>query len=212
MADQWQGSLLDQVDEVGLRALGSGMSRIELGDGAWIDLRQGWLTGSDPLFDRLRLGGAARVQWQGERRRMFERVIDTPRLLRHYDEGEPLPDPVLTGARDALGDHYRHELGEPFRTVGMCLYRSGHDSVAWHGDRFGRGATHDTMVAIVSIGAPRPLLLRPRDGGSSIRHIVGHGDLLVMGGSCQRTWDHCIPKTGPSGPRISIQFRTRGVR
>lgn len=209
----WQGSLLDQVDEVGVRDLGECVLRTELSHGAWIDVRPGWVTGSDELFDRLRLDGPAAVQWQGERRQMFDRLVDTPRLLRHYDEGETLPDPVLTDARARLGEHYRAELREPFRTVGMCLYRDGRDSVAWHGDRFGRGATHDTMVAIVSIGAPRALMFRPRGGGQSVRHVLGHGDLLVMGGSCQRTWDHCVPKTSvPTGPRISIQFRTRGVR
>ncbi len=213
MTMSWQGSLLDQVGDVSLRPLGDAVLRTDLSSGAWIDVRPGWVTGSDGLFERLRLDGSAAVQWQGERRQMFDRVIDTPRLLRHYDEGAMLPDPVLIDARQRLSEHYRDELGEPFRTVGMCLYRDGRDSVAWHGDRFGRGATHDTMVAIVSIGTPRALLLRPRSGGPSIRHVLGHGDLLVMGGSCQRTWDHCVPKTSaPTGPRISIQFRTQGVR
>jgi len=69
------------------------------------------------------------------------------------------------------------------------------------------------MVAIVSVGAPRTLALRPRSGGASLRYSLGHGDLIVMGGSCQRTWEHAIPKTArPVGPRISIQFRPRGVR
>ncbi|MGB3257844.1 MAG: alpha-ketoglutarate-dependent dioxygenase AlkB [Ornithinimicrobium sp.] len=213
MSMSWQGSLLDQVDDVGLRSLGDAVTRTHLSLGAWVDVRPGWVTGSDELFDRLRVGGPAAVEWQGERRQMFDRVVDTPRLLRYYDETESLPDPVLVAARDVLGEHYHQDLGEPFRTVGMCLYRDGRDSVAWHGDRFGRGATTDTMVAIVSLGAPRALMLRPRGGGDSRRYVLGHGDLLVMGGSCQRTWDHCVPKvSAPTGPRISIQFRTAGVR
>jgi alkylated DNA repair dioxygenase AlkB len=143
---------------------------------------------------------------------MYDRVVDVPRLLCFYGEGEALPDPVLALARDTLGDHYRRELGEPFTTAGLCLYRDGRDSVAWHGDRFGRGRTEDTMVAILSLGAPRTLALRPSKGGVARRHEVGHGDLLVMGGSCQRTWEHSVPKTSrPVGPRISVQFRTRGV-
>ncbi len=113
----------------------------------------------------------------------------------------------------ALDEHYRDELGEPFVTAGLCLYRDGRDSVAWHGDRIGRSSTEDTMVAIVSVGDPRALLLRPNGGATAVRHDLGHGDLIVMGGSCQRTWEHCVPKTArPAGPRISIQFRTRGVR
>jgi alkylated DNA repair dioxygenase AlkB len=94
----------------------------------------------------------------------------------------------------------------------MCLYRDGRDSVAWHGDTKGRSSRFDTMVAIVSLGTPRPLLLRPRGGGTSLRFPLGHGDLIVMGGSCQRTWEHAIPKTArPVGPRVSVQFRTEGV-
>ena len=85
--------------------------------------------------------------------------------------------------------------------------------MAWHGDRIGRGDTEDTMVAILSVGAPRALLLRPRGGGQTLRYALGLGDLIVMGGSCQRTWEHSVPKTAkPIGPRISIQFRPRGVR
>ncbi|WP_130013705.1 alpha-ketoglutarate-dependent dioxygenase AlkB [Serinicoccus sediminis] len=208
-----QGSLLDQVDEVGLRPLAGGVRRTTLDHGAWVDVRPGWVTGSDELFSRLALGGPAGVEWHGEERQMWDRQVTTPRLLRFYGEREPLPDPVLSSAREELSRWYAAELGEPFATAGMCLYRDGRDSVAWHGDRIGRSKEHDTMVAIVSLGAPRALLLRPRGGGESIRHVLGHGDLLVMGGSCQRTWDHCVPKTSaPVGPRISIQFRPRGVR
>src|SRR5579875_2007201 len=139
--------------------------------------------------------------------------VDLRRLTCFYGEGEPLPDPVLALARDALSARYGPELGEPFRTAGLCLYRDGRDSVAWHGDRIGRGRREDTMVAILSLGTPRALLLRPRGGGPSLRFELGHGDLLVMGGSCQRTWDHAVPKAAHvTGARISVQFRPRGVR
>lgn len=95
----------------------------------------------------------------------------------------------------------------------MCLYRNGRDSVAWHGDTIGRGSTHDSAVAILSLGSPRALLLRPRGGGPTLPHELGHGDLVVMGGSCQRTWEHAVPKTvRPTGPRISVQYRLREVR
>ncbi len=145
---------------------------------------------------------------------MYDAVVDVPRLLCFYDEHDALPHPALSTARDALSAYYATELGEPFTTAGLCLYRDGHDSVAWHGDRIGRSRDHDTMVAILSVGAPRDLVLRPRGGGgASIRVPSGHGDLVVMGGSCQRTWDHCVPKTAkPVGPRISVQFRPQGVR
>jgi alkylated DNA repair dioxygenase AlkB len=208
MKREWQGSLLDLADEAGPRPLGS-VQRTVLAHGAWIDLRPGWIAGADTLFERL----AESVPWRAERRHMYDRVVDVPRLLCFYAEGEPLPDPVLDEARQALDEHYGPELGEPFRTAGLCLYRDGQDSVAWHGDTTGRGSSQDTMVAIVSLGAPRPLMLRPRGGGRALRHDLGHGDLLVMGGSCQRTWEHAIPKTTrATGPRISVQFRPRDVR
>jgi alkylated DNA repair dioxygenase AlkB len=189
--------------------LGATLRRTPLSHGAWVDERPGWFSGADELFERL-LGA---VCWRAERRPMYERIVEVPRLLCFYDEGDVLPAPELEQARDALDEHYAGELGEPFATAGLCLYRDGRDSVAWHGDRVGRGRRADTMVAIVSLGAPRAMLLRPRGGGTALRFELGRGDLLVMGGSCQRTWEHAVPKTTrPVGARISVQFRPRGVR
>lgn len=208
MATHLQGSLFDQTDELRLCPLDR-VRRTVLGSGAWIDVLPGWLTGADELFEQL----AAEVPWHAERRTMYDSVVDVPRLLAFYGAADPLPHPVLTEAREALTGHYADELGEPFTTAGLCYYRDGRDSVAWHGDRIGRGARQDTMVAILSVGEPRDLLLRPLGGGPSLRRPLGHGDLIVMGGSCQRTWEHCVPKTArAAGPRISVQFRPHGVR
>ncbi len=209
MSTAVQESLLDFGDEAVPGAVHP--ERMPLRSGAWIDVQRGWLAGSAPLFARL----AEAVPWRAERRRMYDRTVDVPRLLCFYGEREPLPDPALDACRDALNAHYAGELGEPFVTAGLCFYRDGRDSVAWHGDTIGRGSTEDTMVAILSLGEARPLLLRPRGGGSgeTLRYVLGHGDLLVMGGSCQRTWEHAVPKSArPTGPRISVQFRPRGVR
>ncbi|MEV7345783.1 alpha-ketoglutarate-dependent dioxygenase AlkB [Streptomyces sp. NPDC093544] len=207
MSTHLQGSLFDQTDELRLTPL-NGMRRTTLGHGAWIDLLPGWLAGADALFARL----VADVPWRAERRQMYEHVVDVPRLLAYYGGGDPLPHPVLDEARETLSGHYAAELGEPFTTAGLCYYRDGRDSVAWHGDRVGRGAREDTMVAILSVGAPRDLVLRPRRGGDTVRRPLGHGDLIVMGGSCQRTWEHAIPKSArAAGPRISVQFRPHGV-
>jgi alkylated DNA repair dioxygenase AlkB len=204
-----QESLLDITESPGPGPLGE-LARTELERGAWIDFLPGWMAGADALFSRL----LTDVPWRAERRWMYERVVDVPRLLCFYGAGEELPDPLLTQAAQALNEHYAGELGEQFVTAGLCLYRDGRDSVAWHGDTIGRGSTEDTMVAILSLGTPRPLLLRPTGGGGpTVRHDLGHGDLLVMGGSCQRTWQHAIPKSArPVGPRISVQFRPEGVR
>jgi alkylated DNA repair dioxygenase AlkB len=217
MTVDFQASLFDTgataADEAAvttrLGPLGSTVHRHHLSRGAWVDVRPGWASGSEDLFVRL----VREVPWHAERRVMWDNEVAVPRLLKFYGAHETLPDPLLADAREALSAHYRDELREPFTTAGMCYYRDGRDSVAWHGDTIGRSSTRDTVVAILSLGEARRLSLRPRTGGPSIGFPVGHGDLLVMGGSCQRTWEHAVLKTAkPVGPRISIQFRPHGVR
>jgi len=195
MSSVVQTSLFDlATNQLALGPLGGMITRQSLGRGApWVDLLPGWLSGAGNLFEDL----LEQVPWQAERRQMYERVVDVPRLLCFYGEDDPLPHPQLVTARESLNAHYAAELGELFTTAGLCLYRK----------------TEDTMVAIISLGSPRQFLLRPRGGGATIRHVLGHGDLIVMGGSCQRTWEHSVPKTTrPVGPRISVQFRPNGVR
>ncbi|CQD20107.1 alkylated DNA repair protein [Mycobacterium lentiflavum] len=188
--------------------------RRQLGDGAFIEIRAGWLSddpsGSQDLLDTL----LNTVAWRAERRQMYDRVVDVPRLVSFHDlTVEDPPHPLLARLRRRLNDIYAGELGEPFTTIGLCYYRDGSDSVAWHGDTIGRSSTEDTMVAIISLGATRTFAMRPRGGGPSLRLPQAHGDLLVMGGSCQRTWEHAVPKTAlRKGPRVSIQFRPRDVR
>jgi alkylated DNA repair dioxygenase AlkB len=208
IATAYQPSILDLADAEEPTLAPLVPKRHELSHGAWVDHLPGWVHGSDSVLQVL----LDRVPWRGERRWMYDGQVDVPRLLCWYGEGDPLPHDLLTEARDRLNARYGAELGEPFVTAGLCLYRDGRDSVAWHGDTNGRSAHSDTLVAIVSFGSPRPLLLRPRGGGASLRFPLGHGDLVVMGGSCQRTWEHAIPKTTrPVGPRVSVQFRPAGV-
>ena len=196
-------------DGPALGPLGSTVERVTLSAGAWVDIRPGWVSGSADVFSRL----VERVPWEEERRVMYDRVVAVPRLLSWYGEHDDWPHPLLDQARDALTAHYAAGDRERFVSAGLCFYRDGRDGVAWHGDRIGRSRHEDVMVAILSFGAPRALLLRPvGGGGASLRHTLGHGDLLVMGGSCQRTWEHSIPKTARAvGPRISVQLRPRGV-
>jgi alkylated DNA repair dioxygenase AlkB len=199
-----QPSLFGSSGELGVADLGAAVERRPLSDGAWIDLRPGCVTAADELFDVL----ASSVPWQEEQMHMYDSTVRVPRLLARYSQGEALPHPVLDEARCVLNAHYAELLGEPFVSMGLCLYRDGSDSVAWHGDRIARDSPSDTMVAIVSLGAKRPFGLRPKSGGRGLRLQVGHGDLVVMGGSCQRTWLHGIPKVANClGARISIQFR-----
>lgn len=204
----YQPSLLDLSGDTEVHAISEGIDHVDLGRGAWVEVRLGFLTSTWPLFERL----VEETAWKSERRVMYDRVVDVPRLACHLGAGVPLAEPALERARDELDGRYRPLLGESLATTGLCLYRDGRDSVAWHGDRRGRGATEDTVVAILSLGATRSLLLRPRGGGRSRHFALACGDLLVMGGSCQRTFEHSLPKTGRSvGARISVQYRPRGV-
>ena len=184
--------------------------RRRLGDGAFVEIRAGWLTDADDLLDAL----LSTVPWREERRQMYDRVVDVPRLVSFHDlTVDDPPHPTLARLRRRLNDIYAGELGEPFTTVGLCCYRDGSDSVAWHGDTIGRSSSEDTMVAIVSLGATRSFAMRRRGGGPSLRLPQAHGDLLVMGGSVPTHLEHAVPKTAvPVGPRVSIQFRPRGVR
>jgi alkylated DNA repair dioxygenase AlkB len=194
----WQPSLLDDGvveydDEF------TGLRRRELGDGAWVDHQPGWCRGADGLFARL----LEQTPWGGRTVHMYDRVVAEPRLTHrwHLDEGAPPPDDLRVMAQ-VLSGHYRVR----FSQIGVNLYRDGADSVAWHGDRVARELP-EAVVALVSLGAIRPFRLRPTGGGRSVLYRPGPGDLLVMGGSCQRTWQHAVPKSRGAGPRISVQFR-----
>jgi alkylated DNA repair dioxygenase AlkB len=194
----WQPSLLD-AGTVGFDEAFSGLRRRELTDGAWVDHQAGWCRGADELFARL----LEQTPWRGRTVHMYDRTVVEPRLTHRWvlDEGPRPPDDLQEMAR-VLSDRY----GVRFSQIGVNLYRDGADSVAWHGDRVARELP-EAVVALVSLGAIRPFRLRPTGGGPSELFRPGPGDLLVMGGSCQRTWQHSVPKSRGVGPRISVQFR-----
>lgn len=197
----WQTSLFGHDDPAFDPGLG-GLRRHWLADGCWVDHLPGWLAGADTLFAEL----VARLPWRQRRVPMYGRMVDEPRLSTFWDAGgaDPVPLAVLADLGTALGDRY--DVG--FDSIGFNLYRDGSDSVAWHTDRNGRGVP-ETTIAIVSVGAPRPFLLRPLGGGRSLPFLLGQGDLLVMGGETQQHFEHGVPKVAAAGPRLSITFRHR---
>jgi alkylated DNA repair dioxygenase AlkB len=174
-----------------------GLHRTELGDGAWLDHQPGWVSSDDGLFELL----DASVRLRHERRPMYDRVVDVPRLVASLPEDGPIP-PLVEAMRQSLSSRY----GEDFVRVSLALYRDGNDSVAWHGDTTARDLV-EAVVATVSLGAPRRFSLRPTTGGRSRSLPLGRGDLLVMGGTCQRTWRHAIPKVASAAPRLAVMFR-----
>jgi len=176
-----------------------GLRRLHLTEGAWVDRLPGWLRGHQRVCDQLRDS----VAWSCPDVAMYDQVVATPRLVSFGAPLDLLP-PIVTSLSASLSTHYETDLSQ----VGLAYYRDGRDSVAWHTDRDGRNRD-ESLTAIVSVGEPRPFLLRPKGGGSSLRMSAGWGDLIVMGGTCQRTWEHCLPKMATAGPRICIMFRHR---
>lgn len=179
----------------------AGLQRHALSDGAWVDVQQNWLGGHQALFDTL----VDKVAWRQHRRPMYDRIVDVPRLT--GDRPARGPDTVIV---DQMAASLSERYGTTFDRVGIALYRDGADSVAWHGDQVAREMP-TALVATVSLGSPRPFCLRPKGGGSgggaTRRFHLGHGDLVVMGGTTQRTWDHAVPKVAGAGPRMAVMFR-----
>lgn len=193
-----QGSLLG-LAEPGVDPTLAGVAHLVLDDASWIDHLPAWLAGEQGVFDELH----GRLPWRQRTVTMWDQRFPEPRLTSWWVPSDgPEPMPVLAEMRRVLSARY----GEQFDSIGFNLYRDGHDSVAWHGDRH-RHTIDDPVVAIVSVGAPRPFRLRRRGGGPSRSFDLGHGDLLVMGGACQHEWEHAVPKVGAAGLRMSITYR-----
>jgi len=196
---QFQPNLFD-APAASFDACFAGLRRIALDEASWVDHAEGWVSGSDVLFEQI----LAARKWAQRTRRMFEARVLEPRLTAPWSlrSGAPLEPAVLEGMRRALSERY----GVVFDSIGFNFYRDGRDSVAWHGDRI-RKEIEAPIVALVSLGERRRFLLRPRGGGRSRAFDLGRGDLLVTGGKTQRTWEHCVPKVARAGPRISLAFR-----
>ena len=171
--------------------------RRALEDGAWVEYLPAWLDGHASLMRDL----LAQTEWRHERRRMYDRVVDVPRLTAPAPENNAAGRLIKSMAA-TLCARYRSDLGQ----VSLAYYRDGRDSVAPHGDKIGVHRS-DTVIAIVSLGAPRRFSLKRVSGRQHHAYSLGWGDLLVMGGTCQRTWLHGVPKVAHADPRISLVFR-----
>jgi alkylated DNA repair dioxygenase AlkB len=133
---------------------------------------------------------------------MYTQRVVEPRLTAEYADIRDAPQPLLHAVAASLSEHY----GVDYRSLWINLYRDQHDSTAWHGDVIGKVQEQST-VPVLTLGATRRFLIRATSGGPSTVFRPISGDLIVMGGRCQRDWRHCVPKqTDPAGPRISINF------
>lgn len=178
------------------------LQRTDLGEGAWIDYAPRWVNRDADLFDAV----ATSAAWNASRRYMYERFVDVPRLIAALPEdgGHPLI-PTMAAILSA-------RYNARFDALSVALYRDGRDSVAWHRDK-GLREQPESTLAIVSLGDPRSFRLRPLGGGASIGFRCGWGDLIVMGGTIQRHWEHGVPKVAHAEPRIALMMRcTRETR
>lgn len=174
------------------------LATTELADGAWFAYAPNWLAGDHEVFDAVR----DTAKWRSQSRPMYDRVVDVPRLTASLTRrgGGHL---ILPEIAEWLEARY----GEPFGKLTANWYRDGQDSVAPHGDQVARNKERSVM-AILSLGARRRFVLSRVARPGTVRLEVGEGDLLVMGGTIQRTWRHGVPKTTrPVGPRICVMFR-----
>ncbi|HBQ19660.1 MAG: alpha-ketoglutarate-dependent dioxygenase AlkB [Sandaracinaceae bacterium] len=172
------------------------VERIQLDRESWIDRQPGWVSGHARLFETLREA----MRWHAQERPMYDRVVAVPRLLSVVPRDGA--HPLLDAMSRALSRRY----GEPLSSIMLALYRDGRDSVAWHADKELRDQPTST-VAVVSLGSPRKFMVRPAEGGASRSWSVGWGDLMVMGGACQRLWHHAVPKQRHAEPRMALMFR-----
>jgi alkylated DNA repair dioxygenase AlkB len=174
--------------------------RFLLDDNSWVEVVPGWMSGSRVLLERL----ATNVPWQQYDRRLFEQTFREPRMTAGYQSLRNAPDKALVDAASALSQHY----GVVYDSLWLNLYRNGQDSTGWHRDRFSCRQS-ECIVPVLTLGATRRFLIKPRSGGSSVVFKPGSGDLIVMGGRSQKDWVHSVPKEpGIVERRISINFQS----
>jgi alkylated DNA repair dioxygenase AlkB len=174
--------------------------RVSIDAHSWVEIVPGWMSGSRFLLERL----ATTVPWQQHDRRLFEQTFQEPRLTAEFRNLQDVPERALSAAVDALSKHY----GILYDSLWLNLYRDGQDSTGWHRDRFSCRRP-ECIVPVLTLGATRRFLIKPRAGGNSRVFRPGSGDLIVMGGRSQEDWLHSVPKDPKVAERrISINFQS----
>jgi alkylated DNA repair dioxygenase AlkB len=173
-------------------------ARIQLDDTFWIDHVPGWLSGDGVLMEMLMHQAA----WEQRSRWMYTRMVTEPRLTAEYPVIADAPQPVLRYLAEVLSAHY----AKTYTRLWMNWYRDNDDGTGWHADRPANKLA-EAVIPVLSLGAERRFLIRPEGGGPS-RAIVTHGgDLIVMGGRCQKDYQHSVPKQRrAAGARLSLNF------
>lgn len=201
MAQPLQGDLFeDQNDTIDPRIdVGAFDYAIEhrLDDRSWITHVPGFVVGHGQLLTQL----TTLEGWEQRRRWMYNRVVDEPRLTAEYGDLSQAPQIIVE-----LATTLARRLDTPYDRVWMNWYRDNADGTGWHADRPANKAP-TAVIPVLSLGATRRFLVRPVGGGPSTVFAPAGGDLIIMGGRCQRDWQHCVPKQKAiAGPRMSLNF------
>src|SRR4051812_24114639 len=146
--------------------------RIAIDSTSWVEIVPGWLSGARLLLEALR----STVPWQQRDRRLFDQTFREPRMTAEYRTLAAVRNQTLLDCIRALSDHY----GVAYDSLWLNLYRDGQDSTGWHRDRFSCRQP-ECIVPVLTLGATRRFLIKPRKGGASIACKPNSGDLLVMG-------------------------------
>jgi alkylated DNA repair dioxygenase AlkB len=177
--------------------------RIQLDDTSWIEHIPRWLAAKSAAALLAELMASA--SWEQRTRWMINRRVLEPRLTAEYLNLTDAPSLALLEAANRLSKEYQVE----YDGVWINLYRDNRDSTSWHGD-WPTCKRPECTVPVLTLGATRRFLIKPRSGGRSISITPESGDMIVMGGRAQRDWLHSVPKQAqPAGSRISVNFSSR---
>ena len=187
------------------------VERIDLGDGAWVDVVRRWVPEPDEVYEHL----LANVAWQGSQLFRYDHFIEENRVGAWWARGKgtPLPHPALAEATRVL----QHRYGVSFDGFALLQYRTGADGQAFHRDTDMR-YLEDTIIAVLSLGrhpavaaaAPHGRATRTRRARAppTTSRRVGRpaGDGRALPGRLGALG--AVPRTQSTvGPRISIQWR-----
>ncbi|MEO8413349.1 MAG: alpha-ketoglutarate-dependent dioxygenase AlkB [Ginsengibacter sp.] len=156
------------------------------------------------------------IEWKNDEAIIFGKHIVTKRKAAWYgDNGYAYTYSNITKTALAwtkelleLKNITEKVTGATFNSCLLNLYHSGEEGMAWHSDdesSLGRNA----VIASLSLGADRKFAFKHKQTSQTISISLAGGSLLVMKGSTQTNWLHCLPKTKKLKlPRVNLTFRT----
>lgn len=155
------------------------------------------------------------LDWQEETLQFAGKKHLAPRLVAWYGDPEAVyrysgvnhrPTPWTKQLLSIKSD-LEQQLDVNFNSVLANLYRNGSDSMGWHADKE-KELGDMPKIASLSFGQPRLFKLRHNQSNKALDILLHSGDLLLMSGTLQQHWRHCLPKSKQTKlPRVNLTFR-----